>query len=122
MCRHETTLSPKWRLSLPLMADVKLLATLYSHRIVNHVTENTMNSTAAIQNVSASFSPSALLVPLALAAIAVLAVSFSSTSSNTAPQVGAAQPQWLAETPAFAQQADTLELDTESPRSCCDQS
>jgi hypothetical protein len=82
-----------------------------------------MNSTATIQNVSVSFSPSALLVPLALAAIVALALSFSSASSNTAPQVSTLQPQqWLVETPAFAQPAQSLEIDTESPRSCCDQS
>jgi hypothetical protein len=105
------------------MADVNHPPALYSHHIVNHVTENAMNSTAAIQNTSATFSPSALLVPLALAAVAALAMSFSSTNSNTAPQVSSLQAQqWVAETPAFAQQADTLELDTESPRSCCDQS
>jgi hypothetical protein len=105
------------------MADVNHLATLYSHRIVNHVTEFTMNSTAAIQNVRVPFSPSALLVPLALAAVAVLALSFSSASSNTAPQGSTLQPQQMQiETPAFAPPAQSLEIDTESPRSCCDQS
>jgi predicted NAD/FAD-dependent oxidoreductase len=104
------------------MVDVNHIATLYSDNSSNNLKEFKMNSTT-IHPISASFSPSALLVPLALAAIAVLAMSFSSTSSNTAPQVSSVQPQqWLVATPAFAQQAESLEVDTESPLSCCDQS
>jgi hypothetical protein len=104
------------------MVDVNHIAALYIDLSSNNLKEFKMNSTATIQNVSANFSPSALLVPLALAAVALLAMSFSSTSSNTAPQGSSLQPlQWVVETPAFAQQAESLEVDTESPRSCCDQ-
>jgi hypothetical protein len=105
------------------MVDVNHIAALYIDLSSNNLKEFKMNSTATIQNVSANFSPSALLVPLALAAVAVLAMSFSSTSSNTAPQGSSLQAQQvLSEAPTIAPQAEALELDNESPRSCCDQS
>jgi hypothetical protein len=81
-----------------------------------------MNNAATNQKPNSTYSASALLVPFGLAALAVLAVSLSSTTPNTAPQVESSQPQWLTDAPTLARQADSLELDAESPRSCCDQS